>query len=463
MGLLNSVKNFFVSPVNSSPSLAVIQERTNLKTVLPEKKFPADVGIEHPYDFGMLEKWYKDDPFVHGMVEKHVDFIMGGGFKIVSKSGDKRVEELFNEQARSFEMQTLLREWIKRSLIMGNGYIEIFYDKQGAPTDFNVLDGKHIYIRLKKKNNALTNDVEGYSQFVNFMVTPQPIILPEKSIAHLAINKVDDNPYGMGVVQPLTYALNKKAGLLQDMCTLMNKKAGMKPVMILGDRQLKIVPRASEVQDFGTRLEAETNLSGYVVGPYFDFKMIDYGDVGGVFQAPLDVIDRELVYGSQVPHVLMGVANVAEGLATAQGKAWLYRIRSLQEDIEKVIEKKIFAPMALANGFNPSDIEFEWGSLTPEEKRAELLSLQSLLTSAIYLSPDFTAQLEKRLRQLLDFDQEPEDSMEAPQPRVPPEGLERPPVQKEEKAEGDLKLFSTKREKYKIKDSHGEYEVEEVS
>lgn len=427
MGVLNSLKNYLVSPIDNTPSVSLVKEKTNAKVVVPEQSFPVNVGVKHPYNFEHLQRWYKDDPFVHGMIEKHVDFILGGGFKIVSISGDVNLEKFMNEQARGFELQTLLREWIKRALVTGNGYLELFYGKNGSPVDMTVLDSRYIYVRLKKKNGALTNEVEGYSQFVDMMVTPQPYLFAEKNIAHLSINRIDDSPYGMGLVQPLTYALSKKAMLMGDMCMLMNKKASMKPMWILGDRQLKIVPKTSEIEAVGQRLEAENNLSGYAVGPYTDFKMIDYGDVGGIFTAPLDAVDRELVYGSQVPHVLMGVANVAEGLATAQGKAWLYRIRSLQEDIEKVIEKKIFAPLALANGFNPSDLEFEWGSLTPEERRLELASLQTLLASAIYLSGDFTAQIERRLRSLLEFEQVPENQMTTPQPRLPPEGLERPP------------------------------------
>lgn len=427
MGVLNSLKNYLVSPIDNTPIVSLINERTNAKVVVPEQSFPVNVGVKHPYNFETLQRWYKDDAFVNGMIEKHVDFILGGGFKVVSISGDVNAEKFFNGQLRSFEMQTLLREWIKRALVTGNGYIEIFYGKDGSPVDMNVLDSRHMYVRLKKKNGVLTNEVEGYSQFVDMMSTPKPYLFSEKSIAHLAVNRIDDNPYGMGLIQPLTYALNKKANLMENMTLLMGKKAGMKPMWILGDRQLKIVPKVSEIEAVGQRLEAENSLSGYAVGPYTDFKMIDYGDVGGIFTAPLEAVDKELVYGSQVPHVLMGVSNVAEGLATAQGKAWLYRIRSLQEDIEKVIEKKIFAPMAIANGFNPSDIEFEWGSLTPEERRLELTSLQTLLTSAIYLSPDFTAQLERRLRELLEFEQVPVNQLTAPQPRLPPEGLERPP------------------------------------
>lgn len=426
---LNILRGQSISPINSLSSYG-IKEKTKTATILPEERFPADLGIKHPVSFADLERWYTDDAFVHGVIEKHVDFILGGGIGVSSKN--ENIKEFCAQKFKEFEFLTLLRDWIKRALVTGNGYIEIFYGKDGAPVSFNVLDSKYIYVKLKKKDGKLTNEVESYNQFVSMQTTPVPIALPEDSIAHLAVNTINDNPYGIGIIQPLTYALYKKNDLMNDMCMLVHKKAGTRMFIKVGSAEKGIVPKDSEMQAFGQRLETETGLTGFVVGPYTEPMIVDYGDIGKNFASPLEIIDGELIYGAQVPQVLMGTGNVAEGLATEQGKTWLYRIRSFQETIEKVIETKILNPLLTANGFNPLDADFEWGSVSPEEKRAEVTMYQSLLNSSMFLNRDFREQVEQRLRDLLEFTGQAQPMNVVPNPQMPPAKIERPVRKKEE-------------------------------
>ncbi len=439
MGILDvfkSSKQNTGSPTLSFYPLKTISEQTKTATVLPEKQFPQGLGIDHPYDFAELEKWYKDDPFVHGVVEKHVDFIMGGGFHVTSEV--EAVQNFVEQKMREFQFQTLLRNWIRRALI-SNGYLEIQYDPKGAPIGFNLLDAKYIYIKLKKKDGKLTNEIENYNQFIDLIRTPQPIPLKEKEVAHLAFNRVNDSPYGLGIIQPLTFTLNKKVNFIQDFSTMVHRKAVAKLLIKLGDRQTGKVPPDDDVKAFGQRIESMTNMTDLITGPYVETETINFGDMGKNFADPLRLVNEELIYGSQVPHVLMGIGNVAEGLADAQSKSWMFRIRSLQEEIEKVIETKIFAPLLEANSFNPEDIEFEWGSPSPDEKREDIKVLQSLLGSSMLLSPEFRTEIETRLRELLEFEEgefEQPDPMEQQQPFIGPGRVQRPkPEDKNEKKE----------------------------
>ena len=385
-----------------------------------------NAGLEHPYDMGEMERWYSDDPYVHGIVEKHVDFIVGAGFHIKSKN--KNVEVFLEEQMRDFEFQTLLRGWLRRALI-SNGYLYIQY-KDGTPVQFDLLDGKYIYIQLKKSpNGTLTNEVDSYNQFIDFLKTPVPIKFPERNIAHLSFNKVGDNPYGLGIINPLKFTLSKKVQYLKDMSLIMQRKASAPLIIKVGDAEKGHIPSDDEMQAHGQRLESMTNLTDWVVGPYHEFQVINYGDLGKNFTSPMDIINTELTYGSQVPQVLMGVGNIPEGLAAEQMKAWLFRIRSLQEEIERVVEQKIFTPLLLANGFNPKDAEFEWGSPTVEEKRAELVSMQALLALGNPFQPvigeDLRKKAELKVYELLSLEPPLEDEMELEQPQVPPSAVKR--------------------------------------
>ena len=417
------------------PALALTMPVPLREAVLPakveEKRFPANVGVEHPFDLKRMERWYTDDAFVNGVVEKHVDFVVGGGFRARSK--DARVQEILDRSIRDLEFETLLRDWLRRGFVTGQAYFEIIRENN-VPVRLNVLDSKFIYVRLKKRQDGkLTNEVEGYSQFIDLMTTPKPFLIKEKDVAAIHVNRINDNPYGNGLIRPMLFSLEKKSRVIQDLCTQIHRKATAKTLFIVGDRTKDYTPPSSDMEAFGQRLEAQTNLTDFVVGPFTDVKTIDYGDVGKNYLVPLDALNRELVVGSQVPEVIMGMGNIAEGLAAAQMKAWLFRIRSIQEEVEKVIEQKIFRPIIEANGLNAEDVEFEWGVPTPDDRAKEIDMLKGLLQLANpmspLVSPDFRAQTEERLRELLGFDPAPEtqdDELGAPQPEVPPEGIERP-------------------------------------
>ena len=125
------IKNVFSPKQNTdyfpeSKALA-ITEKTKARIVVEEKQFPKDLGIKHPVNFKTLETWYTDDPFCHGIVEKHVDFIMNGGFRIISKEGNEKLTTFLDKQFKERDFQKVVREWIKRALITGNGYLEIFW------------------------------------------------------------------------------------------------------------------------------------------------------------------------------------------------------------------------------------------------------------------------------------------------------------------------------------------------
>lgn len=421
------LRDLFRKKESRNPLYILNNSKTNIeesksKVLKNTKLYPSNIGEEHPTDFKSLEKWYNDDPFVHGMIEKHVDFITGGGFFIRSK--DSRVKEVLNMFLYDFQFQTVLNEWVRRAL-SHNGYIEISGMENAVPTGLKVLDGKGVFIKRDEKGELIE-----YNQWLGIL-GGSPVSFKPHEIAHLSFNKSGDCPYGHGIIHPLVYALKKKTLLINDMATLMKRKANDPYIITVGDREKGIIPDASQVDAIIEKLEYLDNRHEWVFDAYTDVKSLSFGSLGDKFTSPLELINQELLFGSQVPAVLMGLANVPEGLAGEQMKAWLFRIRSLQEEIERVVEEKILKRVLIANGLPTNDVEFEWGLPTPEDKREESAALLAILDqySKGNLSDATRKDVEKRLREVLGFEELPPemiDELKEPQPFFPPQNLKRP-------------------------------------
>ena len=160
---------------------------------------------------------------------------------------------------------------------------------------------------------------------------------------------------------------------------------------------------------------------------------LDFGNIGDKFTAVLEHDVNMLFYIFQVPAVLMGMANVAEGLANSQSDAWERRIQSIQAAAGKVIEENIFSRILKLNGLD-SHVEFEWGH-PDEETIAKRLQQTTILLQNPMISPQLRAMLEidiatslgfdKMVNQLpkpeMDMEQEKKDEQNIKQPEIPGE------------------------------------------
>jgi hypothetical protein len=370
------------------------------------------VGEPHPFDFEIVEKWYKDDAFISGVVDKFVDFIIGAGFYATSK--DPRAEELTNQFMDELEFPTLLRTAVRDMLIYGNGYIEISGRPNEIPTELKVLNPKHIYIQRDEYGKVLA-----YNQWFG---KGNPIRFEDSEICHLAHRIIGDSAYGIGIIWPLTYTLKKKTKLVQDMCMLIERKANSPIVATLGTKEEPV--SAEDIEAFGAKLDWLHNKHEWTVNHLVKLETLQFGDIGQRFTEPLRILNEELVYGSQVPEVLLGKGSIPEGLAQVQMQAFQKRIESIQEEIEKEIEQKIFNRLMIAHGMGGVHVEFNWGAPSTSEKREEIKTITELL-KLVVLSKPLRIELENRLAELMELEvpKEPEAEREQeetePQPRVP--------------------------------------------
>jgi len=445
----NSVVDFYTPQFihNAVKDKVLAIDNPNFKGEVKQSniKFPAELGEEHPFDFAVTEGLYKKFGFATGVVDKFVDFIVGPGFWV--DSNDERGTKIIEDFMRDVNFDTVLRGWVKEGLIK-NGFMELGGKENESIKGIKVLDSKYMYVKRDK-----LGVVEGYNQYRGgFDKFAKDKVNPFKpyQIAHIAFNKIGDMAYGLGIIYPAVNTINNLLQNEKDLHVLMHRKANspyhIKLGGVVGGRYMK--PNPAVVEKFGKDLEWLHNKHEWVTDGLTEIKAVDFGNIGEKFNEVLKYDEEMLLYTFQVPSVLMGTANINEGIAKVQMDAFERRVKSFQAEIEKVIEGKIFRRILNANGLEGVHVEFHWGRPSNTERYERIDRIANLIKTPV-LSSSLLTLLEKDLVKSLELDEEEYDRLHAeeevrneeerkreeerPQPIVPGQNAKPPkPVPKEE-------------------------------
>ena len=366
-----------------------------------------DVGEEHPFDMAQTEGLYKEYGPVTGAVDKVIDFVVGPGFFIASEN--EKAKQLIEEFMRRVNFDTFLRSWVKEALVKGTGFAELaLQDKE--PVAVKVLDAKWMFIKRDDKGKIKEfNQVKSNSRGGKSISKDNTIPFKPEEVAWLPLNKIGDMAYGLGMVSPALSVIDNLLSLEEDMHVLMKRKANAPIHAKIGNNEH--FPNPSDVTDFGAKLETLNKKHEWATDWLVDMKVLDFGDIAGKFTDAFKHDEDMLFFTFQIPEVLMGRGNIAEGLAEVQMDAFERKIQSIQAEIEKSVEQQIFRRILEANGLQDEHVEFEWGQPSSSEKNERIQKITELLKNPM-LSPTLRGLLEAELATLMGFN---EKELETPE------------------------------------------------
>jgi SPP1 gp7 family putative phage head morphogenesis protein len=356
-------------------------------------KFPTELGEEHPFNMEDVEKAFKKIGIVNGLINKIADNIVGE-FSIKCKN--KKALIIINSFIHDTAFKSVIKSWVVEGLAKGNGYLELDLKQNKV----KVVNAKSIYIVQDKKGNVLR-----YNQFSGdlnkFSLNSRKLIsFKPNEIAHLKINSIPGEPYGYGLIVP-----NEKVieGLIineTDKQKLLSRKAGV-PIHVQVGQPGESVDN-SVVDDINNKLKYMTNRTEWVTDGNVKMSVLNFGDVGKNLSDSYDQSIEKLSTGFQVPVVLFGKSNVAEGLANSQTETFLRMINSIQDEVESIIEEKIFKPILIENKLD-ADIDFIWNLPGDEQINQRLMQLNSLLNNP-YIADGLRKEMQLEIARLLDVE-----------------------------------------------------------
>jgi len=380
----------------------------NFKGEVEQNKItvPIELGEAHPFDFGVVEGIYKKMGFVNAVIEKFIDFVVGPGFFV--KCDDEDAKEIIETFIKDNNFDIILRSWAREALMKGNGFLEIGGSKNDIPKGMKVLNANYMYVNRDKKGV-----VEGYNQYKGaFNTFDKNKTIPFKpyQVAHIPFNKVGDEAYGLGVIQPAMITINNLLQNQKDLHLLMTRKANAplwaKLGGVFGGKVIK--PKTSDVTAYAQEMINMGARTEWATDGFTELKVVDFGNIGDKFDSVLEYDVNMLFYAFQIPAVIMGAAKVPEGLAKVQMVAFERRVQSIQMEFEKVIETQIFDRVLTANGKKGVHVEFEWECPSSSEISEKLTKITELIKSST-TSNALRMLLEKQVLQLLNLSQDEYD------------------------------------------------------
>jgi len=390
-----------------SPEYKKIQTQINQRTLelmelfkgeVSDKplRFPKDLGAEHPFDFESVENVYKKVGLVAGAVNKIADAIVGDFTVEVENENAQAILDDFIEKSN---FKSAIRPWIREGVLKGNGFMEL--DLKNFKV--RVMNANNMYVKRSKKGKVLS-----YNQFTgklkNFTANSNKFISFEPNqIAHLPINKIPNDPYGLGQVWPNERVIQNIILNEQDLQKLIARKAGAPIHVKLGQPGERVDPNA--IDKFKNLLTFMQNRTEWVTDGNIEMNVLQFGEIGKNFVDNLNHNVEMLASGMEIPVVLLGKANVPEGLATAQKETFEQKIASIRESIEVIIEERILRPLLLSQNNKQFDIKvtFTWQLPTDEQKNERINEIEKILKNGM-ISDVLKASLEIECAKILELE-----------------------------------------------------------
>ncbi|MDX1372507.1 MAG: hypothetical protein R3321_08545, partial [Nitrososphaeraceae archaeon] len=358
------------------------------------------------------------------MVNKLTDALVGD-FTI--KSDNKNIQALIDDFIHSTNFNIILRDWIKEAIGKGNGFIEI----DALNSKIRIMNANNMYVKRNKKGEVLEyNQYKG--ELKNFNKDSKKLIsFTPNQIAHLTLNKMPNDPYGIGWVYPNERVVENLVLLEQDLQKIMSRKANSPYHIKIG--QPGEIGNAGAIDQMASDLQYMNNLTNWVTDGNVQIDVIQLNELGKSILEALAHNYRMLLAGMEVPEVMMGSGQLNEGIAKIQDKTFTRKINSVRAQIETVIEEKIFRPFLLNQSPTFDEkIQFIWEEQSEEEKTKKIEQISNLLNN-FGISENMKRALQIELARLMGFedlenmlikpekgaDEEREEEENIEQPEVP--------------------------------------------
>jgi len=273
---------YVISPADLASMREQLEGANNLKGKVKKKeiKFPIELGEQHPFNFVKSENLYRTYGESTGAVDKYIDFIVGTGFFVTSEVA--AAQAIIEDFIRDINFDSILRKWLKEGLVKGNGFIEIGGKEGEVPTALKVLNASWMYIEMDDHGN-----VEHYNQFIGDDLgafnTDDISKFKPFQIAHLPINTIGDDPYGIGILAPSFAIIDDQIAINKDMHLLISRKANAPMVAYLEADPNGNPPTRGTVDAVGQRMVNMKNNHEWAFGPGVKIDVIDFGNIGEKF------------------------------------------------------------------------------------------------------------------------------------------------------------------------------------
>jgi len=375
-------------------------------------KIGKEIGEEHPFNYAIPAGLVREVGIISAIVQKINNYIWGSG--IYTKCENQRAKDVIDQWLQDTNFENVGREWTFQAITKGFSPMELGGKLEEVPQGIKVLNADRVFMKRKKTGETVEFNQVKIGKRMSTAGKDEINKFSPFQIADLCLNKMPESAYGMGMVYPMEHTIDNLLQSEKDFHQLIRRKAGAPMVATIGTAEEP--PAEADIEGFGQKMAFMNNKTEWAVPGDVALSVLNF-DIGKNFDSVLEHDMSKIVIESQVPEVIMGRGNIAEGLAKTQMEDFLIYVNSLQQEIEKVIEEKIFKRILFANGLQ-AHVEVEWGEPSETQKNIKITQITTILGNAM-LDENLRMELQKELADLMDVTAEI-----LPMP-VSPEGLKK--------------------------------------
>jgi len=351
----------------------------------------------------MQQNWeaYMYNSLVNAALNQLARFIFGNELQI--KSDDENTSIFLRKYLDQRDFDDQLNDAILKTLICGNGYLEIDFDANTLIPDkfYSVADPSRMYVNFDKYGNPRDDD-EAFLQRVDpiynesdarwyelsyhigysyHKIRIKAIPINMEKIVHFKINKSINDVYGRANI---TSSLNDNEALQEiekAIAMIVKYKAVPKKLIQYGDAENPTSPEEmDDLQDYLDNLEMEENA---IINKPFAMQDLSYAGKEVNMDYMIKHMRKKIIAGT-APEFLLGMGDeVNRATAHEQLVAFIMSVDSDRKSFTNLIEQRILKPIIKHYNLDPNTwVEFgelDFESLAEKTTRVSTLWTNNLI------------------------------------------------------------------------------------
>jgi len=333
-----------------------------------------------------LLQTYLNDPIVFNSINKYTQIIMSAGYHFEGSDESVKGAEDFYDTIGSFggeiDDEALFTETFKHQLIIGSAWQENIYNKAGSMlVDLDMVNpltmdyarnnsGKVIFDQYGNPSGYSQTLPSGQSVEQKFKVPYEvdvsgKIFLPPSRITHFKLYTLGDGLDGLGLVEPIYNAGNRKMNIEQGYANAA-RRLGY-PIIMAGIGDSLHEPTAQQTTDVLNEINEVDNRSSFAFPYYVKLGLLESKKPEKLSEH-LDYFENEQVTGLGIPKAFASGNGEATNRSTLARQEYILKL-SLKDIIRRTtrtIQAKQLSVLAKQRKW-PDVPRLVWGEVSLEE------------------------------------------------------------------------------------------------
>lgn len=280
------------------------------------------------------------------------------GFNLVSD--DDSAKEVIEKFFDYVDILNVLLENFTYSLIFGDSFIEIIFNKKKIPSNLHTVNPKTMYIE--------TDEYGKINYYYQLLQGRKGDEIDPQFICHLGIFPRPDSPYHISLIEPSKDMIERKLRTDDAIANALWRHGFRKWVIKVGNKDAPQIPPDTVMRKLDAKFEAINEENEFVIPWFISIDPIDEKGIEGI-EEYFNYFQSQLITGMMTLEEALGLGKGSTE-ATAKVKSVMYErmIRAYQMRVALKLEKEIINKVLESMGFEPGLVKVKFNSITEQDE-----------------------------------------------------------------------------------------------